>query len=178
LPIGEVLVTLPLGQFCPDTIAVMSVTTQKIRTMKAIRHLLLVILIVTGASFARAQGESPYTEGSVWDVTMVKTKSGLSDDYLKQLKSIFVDELDAAKKEGMVLSYKILLGNYSTPQDYDVMLMVEYKNFAAFDGLRAKFDAIDKKLFGGADEERKSSIKRLEIREIMGEKLMQEVTLK
>ena len=146
--------------------------------MKTLRSLLLVALFLATASFARAQGDAPYTEGTVWAVTLVKTKAGLSDDYLKQLKAIFVGELDEAKKEGLVVSYKILLGASATPQDFDIMLMIEFKNFAAFDGQRAKFDVIDKKVIGSADQQRDSAVKRLEIREILGNKLMQEVTLK
>lgn len=146
--------------------------------MKSIRRLLLVAFVFAAAGFARAQGDAPYTEGSVWDITMVKTKPGLGDDYLKQLKTIMVDELEAAKKEGLVISYKILIGSAATPQDFDTLLLTEYKNFAALDGMRAKFDAIDKKIMGTADQQRESAVKRLEIREIMGDKLMQEITLK
>ena len=36
------------------------------------------------------------------------------------------------------MDYKILLGDCSNPQDFDVLLMVEFKNMAAFDGLREK----------------------------------------
>jgi hypothetical protein len=146
--------------------------------MKTLRHLLFAVLFLAAAGFARAQGEAPYTEGSVWSVTMVKTKPGLSDDYLRQLKNLFVGELDEAKKQDLILSYKILLGQAATPEDFDILLMVEFKNFAAFDGQRAKFDAIDKKLMGSADAQRETAIKRLEVRQIMGDKLMQEVTLK
>ncbi len=146
--------------------------------MKSIRHILFAVLFLSCASFVRAQGDAPYTEGSVWSVTQVKTKPGFTDDYLRQLKSIFVGELDEAKKEGLILSYKILLGSYSTPADYDILLMIEYKDFAAFDGQRAKFDAIDKKLFGTPDQEREGAAKRMEIREILGDKLLQEITLK
>ena len=146
--------------------------------MKTIRNLLLLITLVTTAGFAHAQGDAPYTEGSVWGITTVKTKTGLQDDYLKQLKTIFCAELEEGKKQGLVLSYKILIGQAATAEDYDVMLMVEYKNFAALDGQRAKFDAIDKKLLGTADQQRDATVKRLEIRKILGDKLMQEVALK
>ena len=40
-------------------------------------------------------------------------------------------------------------------------MLIEYKNFAAFDGQRAKFDAIDKKLFGSADQQRETAVKTL-----------------
>ncbi len=146
--------------------------------MKIIRTLVLAALFFAAAGFAHAQGEAPYTEGSVWGITMVKTKPGLGDDYLKQLKTIFVTELDEAKKEGLIVSYKILLGSAATAQDFDIMLMTEVKNFAALDGQRAKFDAIDKKIMGSEDQQRDSAVKRLEIREILGDKIMQEVTLK
>ena len=146
--------------------------------MKTIRHLLLLTLLVAAASLAHAQGDAPYNEGSVWDITTVKTKTGLQDDYLKQLKTIFIGELDEAKKQGFVLSYKILIGQAAMAGDYDVMLLIEYKNFAANDGMRAKFDAIDRKVLGTAEQQRDATVKRLEIREILGEKQMQEVTLK
>ena len=32
-----------------------------------------------------AQSDAPYTEGPVWNVTMVKTKAGMTDEYLKGL---------------------------------------------------------------------------------------------
>ena len=37
------------------------------------------------ASLCSAQSDAPYTEGPVWTVTMVKTKTGMTDDYLKEL---------------------------------------------------------------------------------------------
>jgi hypothetical protein len=56
--------------------------------------------------------------------------------------------------------------------------MVEYKNMAAFDGLREKADPIADKTLGSEDVQRQGAIKRMEIREIMGSKLMREITLK
>ena len=146
--------------------------------MKIILSFVCVALFLTAASFAHAQGESPYTEGSVWGITMVKTKYGLEDDYLKGLKTTLVTAMEEAKKEGLVLSYKMFVGEAATPQDFNILLMTEFKNFAAFDGMREKFDAIDKKIASTADQQREMAIKRLEIREIMGMKTMREVTLK
>ena len=49
---------------------------------------------------------------------------------------------------------------------------------AALDGLREKTDPIAAKLMGGEDQRRQMAVKRAEIREIMGTKLMREITLK
>jgi len=135
-------------------------------------------LAVVGAGLVRAQSDAPYTEGPVWGITMVKTKPGMSDDYLKTLAKIYKSTNDEMKKQGLIMDYKVLLGNDANPQDFDILLMVEYKNMAAFDGLREKADPIADKILGNEDAQRQGAIKRMEIREIMGNKLMREVTLK
>ena len=135
-------------------------------------------LAVVGAVLVRAQSDAPYTEGPVWGITMVKTKPGMSDDYLKTLAKIYKSTNDEMKKQGLIMDYKVLLGNDANPQDFDILLMVEYKNMAAFDGLREKADPITDKILGSEDAQRQGAIKRMEIREIMGNKLMREVTLK
>ena len=69
---------------------------------------------------------------------MVKTKPGMSDDYLKALAKIFKSTNDEAKRQGIITDYKILVGDAATQQDYDILLMIEYPNMAALDGLRDK----------------------------------------
>jgi hypothetical protein len=124
------------------------------------------------------QSTAPYTERGVWQITMVKTKPGMSDDYLKALAKIFKSTSDEAKKQGIITDYKILSGDASTQQDFDMLLMVEYPNMAALDGIREKMDPIATKLIGTDDQQRDMAVKRLEIRDIMGNKLMREITLK
>jgi hypothetical protein len=135
-------------------------------------------LAVIGTGLVRAQSDAPYTEGPVWAITMVKTKPGMSDDYLRALAKIYKSTNDEMKKQGLIMDYKILNGDASNAQDFDIMLMVEYKNMAAFDGLRERVDPIADKLIGNEDVQRQGAIKRMEIREILGDKLMREVTLK
>jgi hypothetical protein len=127
---------------------------------------------------ATDQSTAPYTEGGVWQITMVKTKTGMSDDYLKALATIFKSTNDEAKKQGIIKDYKILIGDAATQQDYDILLMIEYPNMAALDGLREKTDPIGAKLVGTDEQQRQLAVKRLEIRQIMGDKTMREITLK
>jgi hypothetical protein len=125
-----------------------------------------------------SQSTAPYTEGAVWQITMVKTKPGMGDDYLKALAKIFKSTNDEAKKQGIITDYKILIGDAATQQDYDMLLMIQYPNMAALDGLRDKIDPIGAKMIGNDDQQRQLAVKRLEIREIMGDKTMREITLK
>jgi hypothetical protein len=136
------------------------------------------VLFSTWASFCFAQSDAPYTEGPVWQLTMVKTKYGMGDDYLKGLAKTFKGTLEEAKKQNLIMDYKILIGNAANAQDYDILLMVESKDMASFDNAREKFDPIARKVEGTPDQQRATAVKRVEIREIVGDKLMREVTLK
>ena|ERR1700686_3228762 len=134
--------------------------------------------LVAFSGLCRAQSDAPYTEGSVWNITMVKAKYGMGDQYLKGLAKTFKGTLDEAKKQNLIISYKILLGDAASPQDFDILLMVESKNMAALDNGREKFDPIAKKIEGSVEEQEKTATKRVELREILGSKLMREITLK
>jgi len=145
---------------------------------KKLQAVMLTAFSFVAASLCLGQSDAPYTEGPVWTISMIKTKPGMADDYLKNLAQIYKAVNDEAKKQGIIMDYKILLGNDSTPQDFDILLMQEFKNMAAFDGLREKTDPIARKLIGTQDVQRQGAVKRMELREIMGNKLMREITLK
>jgi hypothetical protein len=147
-------------------------------TAKKLQIVALAALSLGIASVCSAQSDAPYTEGPVWNITMVKAKYGMGDEYLKGLAKTLKVSLEEAKKQDLILDYKILLGTAATPQDFDILLMVESKNMAALDNAREKFDPIARKAVGTPDEQRGMAVKRLDIREIMGSKLMREITLK
>src|ERR1041385_4630935 len=107
---------------------------------KTMQIVALAALSLGIASPCVAQSDAPYTEGPVWTVTMVKTKTGMTDEYLKELAKTLKVSLEEAKKQNLVVDYKILLGNAATPQDFDILVMVESKNMASQDNAREKFD--------------------------------------
>jgi hypothetical protein len=55
------------------------------------------------ASLCSAQSDAPYTEGPVWTVSMVKTKTGMTDEYVKGLAKTLRGTLEAVKKQNLVL---------------------------------------------------------------------------
>lgn len=122
--------------------------------------------------------EAPYTEGNVWGITLVRVKPGMLDDYLKNLISGWKRENEQAKKEGLVLSYKVISTSAANKEDWDLMLVVEFKNMAALDEADAKFRGIATKLLGTEEELKKGVHARAEVREIIGDKLGRELILK
>ena len=109
---------------------------------------------------------------------MIKTKTGLEDEYLKQITGTVKPVYDEAKKQKIILDYKILNGEASDRNDFNILIFVEYANFAAFDGLREKMDPLLAKVMGSEDQRKDMAVKRLDIREILGTKTMREITLR
>jgi len=134
----------------------------------------------TTATTSKTSGGSsaPYNEGPVWTVTMIKTKTGLSDEYFKQITGTVKPVYDEEKKQKVILDYKILNGEASDPHDFNILILVEYPNWAAFDHLRDKMDPILEKVMGSEEQRKDMAVKRLDIREILGTKTMREITLK
>src|SRR5436309_12542860 len=97
---------------------------------------------------------APYNEGPVWTLTMVKTKTGLGDEYLKQITGTVKPVYEEAKKQKTILSYKILDGEASNPHDFNILILVEYPNMAAFDTLREKMDPVIAKVMGSQDQQK------------------------
>jgi hypothetical protein len=131
------------------------------------------------ATATTSKGSSaPYNEGPVWNLTMLTTTTGLADEYIKQITGTVKPVYDEEKKQKVILDYKILNGEASNPHDFNILILVEYPNWAAFDSLRDKTDPVIAKVMGSEEQRRDLAVKRLDIREILGTKTMREITLK
>ena len=102
----------------------------------------------------------------------------MSKEYLTQLKSTWIAVHDEAVKQGLILSYKVLSGSAANPEDWDILLLVEYKNMASLDGQEAKWDEIQKKVVGNEDMQKKLNENRLSMRTVFGGKLLHEIVYK
>ena len=135
----------------------------------------LTALLVLAPADALAQ-DDPYEEGSVWNVTFVRTEEGHFDDYLENLKAGWRAVMDDAKADGLVLSYKVLSHAPRTRNDWDLMLLVEYPNWAAFDGINDRMEAFAAQHIGRTEDARQEAlIDRGSLRTILGEALAQEL---
>ena len=147
--------------------------------MRSIRRLIAAICCAAAlAATAALAADRPYTLGSVWTVTLVRVKYGMDSTYLTDLAANWRRVMDAAKKQDLVVSYKILDGNAASHGDWNMLLLVESKNWAAFDGADDKFEAIAEKMVGPEKAQMESLFKRGEVREIVGVRNFQEMTFK
>lgn len=118
-----------------------------------------------------AAQDRPYTEGGVLITTYIQTKPGMFDAYMKYVANTWIPMLETAKKDGLVVSYRILSGDRRNRDDWDLVLAVELKNFAALDGYDDRMDAIAEKVTKTtADQRNENTKKREEMRTIIGTK--------
>ena len=132
-------------------------------------------MVLTVNSFAQ---ERTFKNGSAWTVAFVQVKNGMGVDYINSLKTTWRAVQEEGIKQGLILSYKILDGNASNPDDWQIMLMVEYKNLASMEGNEDKWDAIQKKVVGNEEDQKKLRELRVNMRTMYGTKLMREVVYK
>lgn len=142
------------------------------RGLQAIGCALLLATIGTSA-FA-----TDYTDGPVVVRTAVRTVDGHFDDYVHWLDTVWVKQEEASKKAGIITDYKVLLAQPRGPQDADIYLIEFYPNWAAFDGIDTKEEAISKEIFGSLTQANTGEASRGKIRTILGSEVMQQVTLK
>jgi hypothetical protein len=101
------------------------------------------------------------------------------DAYLTSLRQSTKPLIEEEKKQGVIMDYKVFLKQTkSSPEDWDIAVAIEYKNYAAMDGLAAKGEAARDKILGGKAQGQQLNDKRAEIREIIASDLLQEIFLK
>jgi hypothetical protein len=144
---------------------------------RSIRALSLLFALLA-VSIAQADDRVYDDGGSVWTVGFIETKPGHFDDYIANLNQIWRRYLDEQKKDGDVLSYKMIPIAFPRDGEPNLMLMVEFKNWAAFDRGNEYFDQLAEELQGGVDEATQSNIDREELRNLRGGFVGQEITFK
>jgi len=140
-----------------------------------ISSITLMVLIVGVSVYA--QVNRPYHNGSVWNIAFIRMKPGMETAYLDYLAGPWKTNQEAAKKDGLILSYKVITTEGHNPGDWNVMLMTEYKDLATMEANEDKGDALAQKVVGPDEKQRQGYKDRLEIREVMGDRLAREIRL-
>jgi len=136
-------------------------------------------LSVLGAAAltVHAQVKRPYRDGTVWNVSFIRMKPGMDTAYLNYVAADWKRNQEAAKKEGLILSYKVLVTEAHNPNDWNIMLMTEMKDMGSMEANQDKADALTQKMVGDDTKQMQGYKDRSEIREIMGDRLAREIVL-
>ena len=135
------------------------------------------LLIGTFGTLAYADGKN-YNDGPVVNVASIRTVDGHFDDYMQWLATTWKKQEEAAKKAGLITRYQVLVVEARGPHDPDIYLVIEYKNWAALDGLGSKLDNVSAQVEGSVEKANQAEADRSKIRTVLGSQTMQVAELK
>jgi len=119
-----------------------------------------------------------WNDGPVQSVTFIRTIDGHFDDYMHWLATTYKKQQEAAKAAGLITRYEVLVSQPHNLQDADIILITEFKNWAALDHLGSKLDQVSAKVEGSVDAANKSAADRAKIRTVLGSDIAQIAELK
>ena len=133
-------------------------------------------LLVSGLT-AYAQVRRTYRPGTVWNMNFIRMKPGMDSAYLNYIATTWKAEQEAMKKDGLIVSYKVLTTEGHNPQDFNIILMTEFKDMGTMEANEVKADALSQKISGDDQKQMQGYKDRSEIREIIGDRLAREIVL-
>jgi hypothetical protein len=147
------------------------------RTTQVVCALAALLGLSSLSTLAYADGRD-WSDGPVINVASIRTVDGHFDDYMHWLATSYKKQQEAAKKAGLITSYRVLVIEARGPNDPDILLVTEYKNWAALDNLGGKFDKVSAEVEGSVEAAAKSEADRAKIRTVLGSRTEQEAILK
>ncbi|WP_409433091.1 hypothetical protein ACJ3XI_00940 [Litorimonas sp. RW-G-Af-16] len=131
-------------------------------------------------AFAQLETYKDYDiSDTVSSVTTVKVDANMGDYYLEGLKGTWVASNEVAKKLGHIEDYAIYASALPVSGEFNMILVVQYKNTADLAPSKAKYDAFMKE-WGAQNVKKSREVTKTypDIRTITGEYMMHEITMK
>src|SRR5512142_830294 len=95
---------------------------------------------------AGAQDERVFTGGPVTEVDYIRVDYGHFDEYIAWVDSTWKPTMEAAKKAGLIVDYKVFRASPKSPDQPNILLWITFKNMAAYAGdigdKAVEFDAV------------------------------------
>jgi len=101
---------------------------------------------------------------------------------MKWVTSTWAPTMEAAKKAGLIIGYKVFQSEPKLPDQPNVYLEITYKNMAAYAGdigdQADAFEAVTEKVICSAECQNQARVHRNEIRRVLGTEVNREIILK
>jgi hypothetical protein len=131
---------------------------------------------------ARAQDQRGYTNGPVTEVDYIAVQYGHFDEYIAWVTSTWVPTMEAAKKAGLIIDYKVFRASPKSPDEPNMYLEITYKNMAAYAGdigdKVGEFEAVTEKVICSSACQNQARVHRNEIRKVLGTEVTRELVFK
>ena len=131
---------------------------------------------------AATQDERAFSYGPVTEVDYIHVEYGHFDEYMAWVTSTWKPTMEAAKKAGLIIGYKVFQSSPKSPDQPNVYLEITFKDMAAYAGdIGDQFDAFEavtEKVICNAACQNQARVHRNEIRKVLGTELTREIVFK
>ena len=127
---------------------------------------------------ARAQDARQYAEGPVTEVDEAHVEYGHFEEYIDWLNSTWKPTMEALKKAGLIVDYKVFRLTPKSPDMPNIYLWITYKNGAAALDKGVELEAVAKKVICSTECQNKARVARSEYRKVLGTEYIRELILK
>jgi hypothetical protein len=146
---------------------------------------IILSMLVSASSLsvdARAQSGPGYSYGPVTEVDYIHVEYGHFDEYMKWVTSTWQPTMEAAKKAGLIIGYKVFQASPKSPDEPNVYLEITFKNMAAYAGdigdQADAFEAVTEKVICSAECQNQARVHRNEVRKVLGTEVTREIIFK
>jgi hypothetical protein len=127
---------------------------------------------------ARAQDERQYADGPVTEVDYIQVEYGHFEEYIDWLNSTWKPTMEAMKKAGLIIDYKVFRATPKSPDQPNVYLWITFKNAAAALDKGVELEEVAKKVICSTECQNKARVARTEYRKVLGTENIRELILK
>lgn len=139
----------------------------------------LSVVIFLWSACPQAVAQDQYTQGPVWRINLLRVKQSKLNDFWVERQKNWKPINAEYKKAGVVLDYKMYQKlSTDNPNDWNVMMAIEYKDLATLDTFDARTLPIRKKHYGTAEARQQAGENRAKIFDVVGTYLIREIVLK
>jgi hypothetical protein len=128
--------------------------------------------------FAMTDDVRQYTDGPVTEVAYIHVEYGHFEEYIDWLNSTWKPTMEASKKSGLIIDYKVFKLTPKSPDQPNMILWTTFKNGAAAFDHGVELEEVAKKVIGSTELQNKARIGRNEHRRVLGKEYVREVILK
>ena len=134
------------------------------------------------AQDALAQNDRRYTDGAVTEVDYIQVEYGHFAEYIDWLNSTWKPTMEATKKAGIIIDYKVFKATPKSPDQPNIFLFITFKNMAAYAGDNGdkgiELEYVARKVICNTECQNKARVVRNGYRKVLGTELIRELILK
>jgi len=127
---------------------------------------------------ARAQDVRQYSDGPVTELAYVRVEYGHFEEYIDWLNSTWKPTMEATKKAGLIIDYKVFGLTPKLPDQPNIILWITYKNAAAALDKGVELEDVAKTVIGSTEFQNKARVGRNDYRKVLGNEYIRELILK